>query len=994
MKILSHSLTFLFVVSSFFLFGQEEIFFPFERTYPANDENHLTLDLDSLPSGGFLGLAIEKNEDDEFRKMNVTEFDKKGNINWTRTFEYKRNYDLLPIGDIILTGDSIAFSAVLDTVAYQKVITKIGRDGGYGWSKVYHSEDQVEAVFQGRSELSSFYEESVIQITNIIRGGSTDLLVSIVDTLGEIIVTKSINASPQSGEEDMIIDAQSTLDSGIIMLSNTTSNFVVTKMNRFGDISWMKSYESPLDNTVKSQAQNFTELANGDIAVAGHIELTDGSAENLILRLSGEGEIVTGHGLSATDESINIREIGGLPDSTIIYSGFKFIGINEGEPYMAQLKLDSTLGWNSFSYRSIDREIMGLTALGDGGAAMYISGGTSDITERETPYLVRYDENGMRNTACFAQSLPIELTFIDMITNDVDFQEELLTGLSDTISVKDEDYEGFTPPILNLQDTTYCPQDPINYTLDATVQGGIGYLWSNNVSRPAAIVTVTEEGEYSVTITVRDQARIACFILCDTANVTKRELPEVQIIPNFLQFCETGEAILNASANNPIVEIEWSTGVVQDTRIAISDPGTYRVTIVDDCGNEAQGSLSLGQPDFDIELPLNVTLADTYCTNGSIRIDLVGFNGNPAALTWSNGEAGVTSISVTEPGTYSVSFEGFCPGFAEIAVSDNLFLDPGTIGINMDCGTNAVTLVASEEGIVSRVWSTGESSSSISVTEAGNYTVTGTDLCGDQVTAGIDVTIDNLRNCGIEDGVISINKTCGTNVVILTADEANIVSRQWSTGSNAISIDISEVGVYSVTGTDQFGAQVTAEVDVTIEDFRDCGFLGEISINKSCVTNVVILTAEEVNILNREWSTGSNATSIDISEVGVYSVTGTDQFGEQVTAEVEVTKEDLTTCNVVSDQPCMEFPNAFVPNSRDEINRIFAPKSDCGELLSYELKIYNRWGGQVFKSERVEEGWNGRKGDKEAPADVYFFYSVYDAGGVEFEEKGDILLIR
>jgi len=848
MKI-SFSLTFILLISVVCLQAQDDLVFPFERVYPSNSEKHLTLDLDSLPGGGFLGLAIEKNENERFRRMNVTSFDTKGNINWTKTIEYKRDYDLLPIGDIIRIGDdSIAFSAVLDTVAYQRVLTKMGRDGGYGWSKVYHTEGQIENVLTGRSELNEFVGESMFHITNVDKGASTDLLVSIVDTLGNILITKTINASSEPSEQDIIIDAQTTLDSGVIVLSNTSSNVVITKMNKFGDISWMKSYESPLDNTSSVEATNFVELVNGDIAIAASINLTNSTSDNLILHLSGDGDVITGYNISALNESINIREIGGRPDTTIVYSGFKSTGFGQGEPYIAQLRLDSTVGWNSFSHRSLDREIMGFTSTTDGGAAAFVSGGTNDATEIETPYLVRYDDSGMRNGACFAQEMNIQLAFSDIIVSDVDFQEEIINGLSDTISVKDEDYEGFNPPILSLPDTAYCPQDPINFELDATIEHAIGYLWSSNVRQPAPIVTAREEGMYSVTITVSDEFRITCFTLCDTANVVKKDLPEVQIAPNFVQYCETGEAILSAMANNPIVDIEWSTGVTQETRIGVTSPGTYRVTIVDDCGNEAQASLGIGQADFDVELPLTGRVDDTFCSTGSVRVRLEGFNANPAGLTWSNGASGVTSINVDEPGTYSVTYDGFCPGFAEIEVSSNFFIDPGTIDIDLTCGTNTAVLISSEERISSRVWSTGAISSSLIVTTPGTYTVTGTDLCGDMVTAEIEVTTEDLINCGVDPGV--------------------------------------------------------------------------------------------------------------------------------------------------SGEPCMEFPNAFVPNSRDEMNRTFAPKSDCSDLVSYELRIYNRWGGEVFKSNQVDLGWDGRKGSNDAPADVYFFYSIYDTGGVEFEEKGDLLLIR
>jgi gliding motility-associated-like protein len=137
--------------------------------------------------------------------------------------------------------------------------------------------------------------------------------------------------------------------------------------------------------------------------------------------------------------------------------------------------------------------------------------------------------------------------------------------------------------------------------------------------------------------------------------------------------------------------------------------------------------------------------------------------------------------------------------------------------------------------------------------------------------------------------------------------------------------------------------------------------------------------------------------SILVTEAGTYSVTGFDFCGDPVTAEIDIDQEDLDFCGVnpsLTGEPCLEFPNAFVPESREEINRFFAPKNECGDLDNYELRIYNRWGAEVFQTNRVDDGWNGRKGDKDAPNDVYFFYASYGNGGVMFEEKGDLILIR
>lgn len=829
-------------------YSQSPFVFTYERTYPAANEDHFALDLDTLSGGNFISLAIEKNADEELKRINVTSYDSKGSLSWTKTYEYMRDYELLPVGDIILTeDDSLAFSVAFDTTAYNRAITKIGRDGGYGWTKLYHTDGQEDGNFTGRAELFNVLDEGYFHITDLTSSdGSSDLLVSKVDPSGEFVVSKTIDALSSDGSSfsDQIVDAQFSLDEGVLILSNTESHFVLTKMNRFADVIWMKSYESPLDNSTNSRAQNFEELLNGDIAIIAITTLVDGSENHCILQVSDEGDIKVVYNFSALNQILSLDEIESFEDTTIVFSGFRSNVPNVYQPFMAHLGADSTIVWSS-SYRpSLKRDINGLAATVENSVGMFVTGGSFQNQQLETPYLIRVDEGG--TTLC-NQDMEIQVNFGSYVSSDLQFDEQVVVGLTDTISATEEDYDGFNPPILMLQDTTYCPQDPINYTIDATIRGGFGYLWSGNTPNPfGPIVTVTEEGEYSVTVTINEDV---CFSLCDTATVSRRQFPMVQIIPNLVQYCETGEAILNAGSNNPIVEIEWSTGVTNETRIGVTDPGTYSVTIVDDCGNSAQGSLSLSESDFDFELPLTAILDDSgLCQDGMIGINLVDFNADPAALSWSNGATGVISIRVSEPGTYSVTFDGFCPGFAEITVSENDFLEEASLSINQECGTEVVLLIASGNAIERLSWSTGATNSAISVTESGTYTVTGFDICGDALTA-----------------------------------------------------------------------------------------------------------------------------------------------------EIEVTQEDLTNCGVpptASGEPCLEFPNAFVPESREAVNKFFAPKNDCGDLDDYELRIYNRWGAEIFKSVRVDDGWDGKKGNSNAPADVYFFYSVYGTGGVTFEEKGDLLLIR
>jgi gliding motility-associated-like protein len=65
-----------------------------------------------------------------------------------------------------------------------------------------------------------------------------------------------------------------------------------------------------------------------------------------------------------------------------------------------------------------------------------------------------------------------------------------------------------------------------------------------------------------------------------------------------------------------------------------------------------------------------------------------------------------------------------------------------------------------------------------------------------------------------------------------------------------------------------------------------------------------------------------------------------------------------------------------------------------GVLDEYEMFIYNRQGVQVFKSDRIEVGWDGYYRGRLLPQDVYVYMvrGKYNSGK-PFQRTGNVLLI-
>lgn len=85
-------------------------------------------------------------------------------------------------------------------------------------------------------------------------------------------------------------------------------------------------------------------------------------------------------------------------------------------------------------------------------------------------------------------------------------------------------------------------------------------------------------------------------------------------------------------------------------------------------------------------------------------------------------------------------------------------------------------------------------------------------------------------------------------------------------------------------------------------------------------------------------------------------------------------------------------PNAFAPNG---VNNIFKPVMRFADNKSYLFEVYNRWGGTIFSTKNIADGWDGKYQGKLAEQGVYaYLVQVVDNKGNTTERKGTVMLLR
>ncbi|HUH75410.1 MAG TPA: gliding motility-associated C-terminal domain-containing protein [Chitinophagales bacterium] len=286
------------------------------------------------------------------------------------------------------------------------------------------------------------------------------------------------------------------------------------------------------------------------------------------------------------------------------------------------------------------------------------------------------------------------------------------------------------------------------------------------------------------------------------------------------------------------------------------------------------------------ELTAEITGETQVCSGSSTTLSVIIPDVTTIA-TWSNGKTGA-SIEVTQSGTYSVELtNSVCTvsDTVEVNISDELQVE--ITGKTAICSGESTTLTA-QSGFDSYVWSTGTKGISITVDQAGTYTLTVTkgDCSGSatvEVTQAEDVEIlaDIIsESCKGNDGIASLSID-GVEFTVL-----------WSTGETTKTIKDKVAGTYSYTV--QYGAciiegsvEITKSEDKITADVQVLPLGCDNEKGSISISNIANGTPPYLIAINEDYIEG---TSIENLELGTYAIYISDSKGCILEQAVEVTE--------------------------------------------------------------------------------------------------------
>jgi gliding motility-associated-like protein len=856
----------------------------FHRLYPAqNDKNVLSLDAIQTKDGSYIALHIELEEQENPQDtiygdtLIITSFKPKGDVNWSKSIALSGSYKSFnpQLASLVQAqNDSIYYTVVaFNDKLPVNLMGSFHLNGNLGFFKASGTIANEPDNF-GPSSLMLNYNKSLFHAYSGIAAKEQSIFISRKGYNGNSAWVKSLNTTNGNVNTDESLLGFELADDTTFIMTGVVDSLdakpFLAVFDTLGNPIMSKSYRDLNFNGSTPLSYNAHKFSDGSYVLTGYLihEVTPPfniEIKGFVIKTDATGNVTWSKKLvvNAGDYTIVKHSIVDK-DNNIVLAGTNFSFTNqEIYPFMLKMDRSGKVLWkkkfdrtdNSFDFTG------SLFQTRDNGYVYYTTSSKDGLT---VPSFIKTNKEG--ETGC-------ETDMTENILVDNAFKADTLvwkvsnaTNFSNDLVLKTKAHN-FEVPVLTLAVKPFCPNEPIDWTFDAKVEGATAYKWSDNST--ADTLRVFKEGEYSVMVTIDEDV---CFVLCDTAKLERYTKPQAQINLSLGNFCTNGKQTLSLGyqpGHPNLKTINWSTGESAIGSIEIATPGTYSVTIVDECNETATATINVGP------FPQKLSAAT--------------ISGNPT----------VNCIR-------------------------------GTISGLLTASGNAMGL-----GDMTYRWSTGASTAALSIndSEVLTYTVTVADVCGTTATA--------------------------TKVVELKGAPTDF--------------------------------QITKSITGLCKD-------------KSIRLNITASAFSPK--LKYNWSTNVVTPAITITQAGTYSATLTDGCNNSVSKEIKIEESEFAVEDLV-------YAKLFLPDGTlaanqvdtsdaykdaELYNRSFGPvdqeKYCFDDITEYELHVFNRWGQEVFVSNRITEEWDGTYQDKAAPSESYLWVAKYKILGVAKTLKGSVTMLR
>jgi gliding motility-associated-like protein len=463
--------------------------------------------------------------------------------------------------------------------------------------------------------------------------------------------------------------------------------------------------------------------------------------------------------------------------------------------------------------------------------------------------------------------------------------------------------------------------------------------------------------------------------ITDSYGCTARDLADVSILNNLtvaivgapqIEFCtgDNADLIPNYKSVDGYF-FTWNEGSTTET-INVTTSGTYDVHVDNGAGCEGDATIDVVVNPLPVVTPSVAAICD-----GEAAI-IGNDQGNAYVYSWGTGETSA-QITVLNAGTYTQTVTHATQGCVnsttvDVTVNSNPIPDLGN-DIEVCAGT-AVTF-SDESGTagLTYLWSTAETTASISPTTTGTITLEVTSAVG---CAGSDVVEVSFLNVPTVDLGPDIN-LCEGETSSVDAGNAGLIIT-WNTGQTDATFEVSQTNTHIVTVSNGV-CDAKDTIDVNVVPLPVSEIDHTLATQLYCFDDIqdrgIVLVAGTSNAYTYAWGTGDTGGTLNVKAAGSYVVT------------ISV-GSCFVTDNITLNNYCpsvLNVPNTITPDG-DGINDTFNAKGQ--NIYDYEMYIFNRWGEKIYVSTSMSNDWDGTYKTRDVQVDTYvykIYYSVEHPDG-------------
>jgi gliding motility-associated-like protein len=504
---------------------------------------------------------------------------------------------------------------------------------------------------------------------------------------------------------------------------------------------------------------------------------------------------------------------------------------------------------------------------------------------------------------------------------------------------------------LNLgNDTVLCQGETLN--LDATTVNG-EYLWQDNSEDPQ--YDITQPGTYTIDVSV-----YGC-IVSDTITVSVNTILDIDFEKD-TTLCE-GE-LLTLDITNPNSTYTWQDGSAS-THLTIDQAGVYWGEVTNFCGSFSDTIEVFYNP-----LPIiNLGNDTVLCQGENITLNSFTAGGN---YLWQNSSTNAT-FNVTQQGSYRLTTT-----VNDCSSSDTINVEFDQVPVLLGSDTSLCPGESIDISLFNQntlyLWQDNTTDSIHFIDQAGLYWVNAVNQCG--------VFKDSIQVVSHPNPVVKL----GLDTLLCMGDSISLDVTQpnytyvWQDGSTDSRFTILQAGTYYVdvsskgcSSSDNVNVSAVAPISLDLGSDTLLCFSEELTLNVTQPNSIYL------------WQDGATQSYYTINDSGLYHVLVTNVCGVLMDS-IDVTQKDCESKIIM--------PTIFTPNG-DGKNDLFLPVFS-NSILSYQLKVYNRWGQEIFTSDQISHGWNGTINSGTTVPRGTYFWLVHITNNNGFNEtlKGHVSLLR